>query len=173
MENFPKLVCLYGIFTLHGTSGHSATGPTALRGFRTTARVNFYHQIYTSLTPQWNGRESNLRHRDGKRPPNQPPNRQGFPKLEVMPTLCRSATLPAETNISEWRGHSNYKAASSGAHRRDISFRGFKGNSIPPPQPPSNFQDTPAFWNHQLPLYGNKCLEWHNKAPEKVFINTN
>ena len=26
-------------------------------------RVNFYHQKYTSLTPQWNGRESNSRHR--------------------------------------------------------------------------------------------------------------
>ncbi|XP_064106518.1 uncharacterized protein LOC135215582 isoform X4 [Macrobrachium nipponense] len=42
-------------------SGYSATGPTALRDFRTTSRVNFYHQKYTSLTPQWNGRESNPR----------------------------------------------------------------------------------------------------------------
>ena len=25
--------CLYGVFTLHGTSGYSATGPTALRDF--------------------------------------------------------------------------------------------------------------------------------------------
>ena len=46
-------VCLYGVFTLHGTSGHSATGPTALRDFRTTSRVNFCHQKCTSLTPQW------------------------------------------------------------------------------------------------------------------------
>ena len=59
-------VCLYGVFTLHGTSGHSATGPTALRDFRTTSRVNFYHQKYTPLTPQWNGQDSNSRHRDGQ-----------------------------------------------------------------------------------------------------------
>ena len=65
-------VCLYGVFTLHGTSGYSATGPTALRDFRTTSRVNFYHQKHTSLTPQWNGRESNSCHRDGKRTPNWP-----------------------------------------------------------------------------------------------------
>ena len=37
-------VCMYGVFTLHGTSGHSAMGPTALRDFQTMTRVNFYHQ---------------------------------------------------------------------------------------------------------------------------------
>ena len=66
------IVCLYGVFTLHGTSGYSATGPTALRDFQTTSRMNFYHQKFTSLTPQWNGRESNPRHRNGNRTPNRP-----------------------------------------------------------------------------------------------------
>ena len=28
---------------------------------------------------------------------------ENSPKLESMPTLCRSATLPAETTISKWR----------------------------------------------------------------------
>ena len=48
-------VCLFGVFTLHGTSGYSATGPTALRGFRTTSRVNFYHQKYTPSDPSMEG----------------------------------------------------------------------------------------------------------------------
>ena len=53
------------------------------------------------------------------------------PKLESMPTLSRSATLLAETTTSQW-SHGDYKAASSVAHRTDISFRGLKSNSIPP-----------------------------------------
>ena len=65
-RSHPVCFCLYDVFMLHGTSGHSATGPTALRDFQTTSRVNFYHQKYTSLTPQWNGQESNSRHRGGK-----------------------------------------------------------------------------------------------------------
>ena len=49
-----RILCLYGVFALHGTSGQSVTGPTALRDFQTTSRANFYHQKDTSLTPQWN-----------------------------------------------------------------------------------------------------------------------
>ena len=56
---------------------------------------------------------------------------ENSPKLERMPTLCRFATLPAETKISKW-SHGNYKAAASVAHQRDISFWGFKSNSLPP-----------------------------------------
>ena len=56
---------------------------------------------------------------------------ENSPKLESMPTLCRSATLLTETAISKWESCSNCKAASSVVHRRDISFRRFKSNSIP------------------------------------------
>ena len=30
-------------------------------------------------------------------------NMENSPKLESLPTLCRSATLPPETTISKWR----------------------------------------------------------------------
>ena len=56
---------------------------------------------------------------------------ENSPKLESMPTLCRCATLPAETTISKWRVTATIRWASSVTHRRDISFQGFKSNSIP------------------------------------------
>ena len=41
-----RILCLYGVFALHGTSGHSVTGPTALCDFRTTSRVNFTRKTH-------------------------------------------------------------------------------------------------------------------------------
>ena len=79
-------------------------------------------------------------------------NTENSPKIESMPTLCRSATLPTEITISKRKCHGNYKAASSVAHRRDISFPGLR--AIASLRPPSNFRDAPVFWSYQVPLYG-------------------
>ena len=52
-------------------------------------------------------------------------------KLESMPTLCRSAFLPADTAIT--RGvAATIKVASSVVPRKEHCFRGIKNNNIPP-----------------------------------------
>ena len=83
---------------------------------------------------------------------------ENSPKLESMPTLCRSATLPAETTISKWRVTATIRQLLQLLTGGTLAFGGLR--AIASLRPPSNFRDTPVFWSHQLPLYGNECLEW-------------
>ena len=53
---------------------------------------------------------------------------ENSPKLESMPTLGRSATLPPRNHHFKKESRSNYETASSVAHQRDINFQGI--NSI-------------------------------------------
>ena len=55
-------------------------------------------------------------------------------KLESMPTLCRSAFLPADTTITR-RVAATIEIASSVVHRKDYCFRGIKNNNIFPAHP--------------------------------------
>ena len=50
-------------------------------------------------------------------------------KLESMPTLCRSAFLPADTTITR-RVVATIEVASSVVHREEYCFRGIKKNNI-------------------------------------------
>ena len=52
-------------------------------------------------------------------------------KLESMPTLCRSAFLPADTTITR-RVAATIKVASSVVHWKDYCFQGIKNNNILP-----------------------------------------
>ena len=83
---------------------------------------------------------------------------ENSPKLERMPTVCRSATLPAETTISKWRVMATIKHLLQLLTGRTSAFGSLR--AIASLQPPSNFLDAPVFRSHQLPSYGNECLEW-------------
>ena len=89
------------------------------------------------------------------------------PKLESMPTLCRSATLPAETTISKWRVTVTIRQRLHLPTGGPSAFGGIRATASPP-RPPSNFLDAPVFRSHQLPLYENECLEWqiHTQLPQ-------
>ena len=50
-------------------------------------------------------------------------------KLESMPTLCRSAFLPADTTITR-RIAATIEVASSVVHRKEYCFWGIKNNNI-------------------------------------------
>ena len=52
-------------------------------------------------------------------------------KLESMPTLCRSAFLPADTTITR-RVAATTEVASSSVHRKEYCFREIKNNNILP-----------------------------------------
>ena len=52
-------------------------------------------------------------------------------KLESMPTLCRSAFLPADTTITR-RVATTIEVASSVVHRKEYCFQGIKNNNILP-----------------------------------------
>ena len=55
-------------------------------------------------------------------------------KLESMPTLCRSAFLPADTTITR-RVAATIEVAPSVVHWKEYCFRGIKNNNIlPAPQ---------------------------------------
>ena len=52
-------------------------------------------------------------------------------KLKSMPTLCRSAFLPADTTIT-WRVAATIEVASSVVHRKEYCFQRIKNNNILP-----------------------------------------
>ena len=85
-------------------------------------------------------------------------NMENAPKLESMPTLCRSATLPAETTISKWRVTATIRQLLQLLTGGTSAFGGLR--AIASLRPHSNFRDAPVFQSHQLPFYGNECLEW-------------
>ena len=56
-------------------------------------------------------------------------------KLESMPTLCRSAFLPADTTISYKKSRGNYWGSIISCSPKEYCFRGIKNNNIlPAPQ---------------------------------------
>ena len=81
---------------------------------------------------------------------------ENSPKLESMPTLCRSATSPAETTISKWRVTATVRQLLQLPTGGTSAFGGLR--AIASLRPPSNFRDALQFRRHQLPLYGNECL---------------
>ena len=83
---------------------------------------------------------------------------ENSPKLESMPTLCRSATLPQETTISKWRVAATIRQLLQLPTGGASAFGGLR--AIASLRPPSNFREVPVFRSHQLPLYGNERLEW-------------
>ena len=60
-------------------------------------------------------------------------------KLESIPTLYRSAFLPAETTITR-RVVATIEVASSAVHREEYCFRGLR--TIAPFRPPSNWLES-------------------------------
>ena len=83
---------------------------------------------------------------------------ENSPKLERMPTLCRSATLLAETTISKWRVTATIRQLLQLPTGRTSAFGSLR--AIASLRPHSNFRDAPLFGSHQLPLYRNERLEW-------------
>ena len=75
-------------------------------------------------------------------------NMENSLKLESMPTLCRSATLPAETTISKWRVTETIRQLLQLPTGGTSAFGGLKATA----PLHSNFQDVPTFRSHQLPL---------------------
>ena len=97
---------------------------------------------------------------------------ENSPKLESMPTLCTSATLPPETTISKWRVAATTRKLLQLPTGGTSAFRGLR--AIASLQPPSNFRDAPVFQSHQLPLYGNERLEWQipTQLPKRKKMET-
>ena len=89
--------------------------------------------------------------------PNCSKDMENSPKLESMPTLCRSAILPAKTTISKWRVTATIRQRLQLPTEGTSAFGDLR--AIASLQPPSNFRDVSVFRSHQLPLYGNECLE--------------
>ena len=80
-------------------------------------------------------------------------------KLESMPTLCKSAFLPADTTITR-RVATTIEVASSVVHRKEYCFRGIKNNNIFPGPPATDqraFIDT--LESHLLPMSWHWCPE--------------
>ena len=84
-----------------------------------------------------------------------------LPNLRRMPTLCRSATLPAKTTISKWRVTATIRQLLQLPIGGTSAFGVFKSNSIPPPTPLK--ATSGMHWYSGVTscqLYGNECLEW-------------
>ena len=62
---------------------------------------------------------------------------ENSPKLESMPTLCRSANLPAETTISKWRVMVTIRQLLQLPTEGTSAFGGFRATASPPPHPPA------------------------------------
>ena len=77
-----------------------------------------------------------------------------------MPTLCRSATLPAKTTISKWRVAATIRQLLQLLTGGTISFRGLKSNSIPPSLPPK----------HGIALRHFKVSFFNRKKKEKATL---
>ena len=61
--------------------------------------------------------------------PHYPLDMELFLRLESMPTLCRSAFVPADTTITR-RVAATTEVAPSVVHRKEYCFRGIKNNNI-------------------------------------------
>ena len=62
---------------------------------------------------------------------------ENSPKLESMPTLCRSATLPAETTISKWRVTATIRQLLQLPTGGTSAFGGLRAIASPLPLPPA------------------------------------
>ena len=80
-------------------------------------------------------------------------------KLESMPTLCRSAFLPADTTITR-RVAATIEVASSVVHRKEYCFRGIMNNNIlPAPQQLTKRAFVDTLESHLLPMSWHWCPE--------------